>query len=112
MCDAINGTIRTGASGAELDVENLPTPDDPGSEQSRRMLADGWLPEVISPGFAEWTLGEPVVHSGAGPLARKSVAALQTLGAERPDEVTVTIFRNGHRPAPTYALEELGLTPR
>ncbi|MFJ2738198.1 TY-Chap domain-containing protein [Streptomyces sp. NPDC087440] len=107
----VNGTVLTGASGAELDVANLPTPDDPGSEQSRRMLADGWLPEVMGPGFAEWTLGEPVVHSGAGPLARKAVAALQTLGAERPDEVTVTVFRNGSRPDPAYAVEELGLSP-
>ncbi|MFD3514788.1 hypothetical protein [Streptomyces sp. NPDC058657] len=103
------GTIATGASGPGLDAGNLPTPDDPGSEQARSMFADGWHPEVMSPGLAEWTLGEPVVHYGAGPLARKAVAALRTLGADRPDEVTVRIFRNGSRPKPAYAYAELGL---
>ncbi|WP_143658082.1 TY-Chap domain-containing protein [Embleya scabrispora] len=108
----LDGTIRTAASGERLDPGNLPTPDAPGSEQSRRMFANGWRPDIAAPHFAEWTLGEPVVYAGAGPLSRKAVTALRTLGAERPDEVTVDIFRNGSRPDPTYAFSELGLTPR
>ncbi|WP_078981753.1 TY-Chap domain-containing protein [Embleya scabrispora] len=109
---SVDGTMATSAVDPELDPENVPTRDAPGSERARRMFAAGWWPTHVAgldPGEWEWTLGRPNVHAGAGSLARKAVAALRTLGAERPTDVRVRSFRNGSRPDPLYVPGELGL---
>ncbi|MCF2533248.1 TY-Chap domain-containing protein [Yinghuangia soli] len=102
-------TVHTSAMDSTLDAADLPTRESPGDERHRTFFDDGWEPSIFTAGMAEWTLGEPVIHAGAGPLARKAVTALRLLGAGTPKDLRIRAFRNGRRPDPDYVFTELGL---
>lgn len=109
MTSRHGGTLHTSVIDPELDAAKLPDPSNPGSQRARRMFAIGWRPEECAPGMAEWTLGEPVVHWGAGTVPAQAVAAARALAIPSPIALTVHAFRNGRLADPAYVPTELGL---
>ncbi|MGW9209769.1 TY-Chap domain-containing protein [Embleya sp. NPDC055664] len=103
------GSLYTSVMDPELDAAELPDASNPGSERARRMFASGWRPQECAPGIAEWTLGVPIVHWGAGTVPAQAVAAARALGIPSPTALTVRAFRNGPHTDPAYVPTELGL---